>query len=272
MQAQRRAAPWPTLLQVSAALLTTTAVWLGSWLRGAAGSDDLLEALAHASPDAPALGSVLGAPPTPLPDLLRAIRTSGAQGTWLLLPRPGHTIGWPPGADGAPVPAVLLSRDDRAVGLLRHEVTGWRWDSAHSMALTAVQSGMLTARSGARALAEVVTDAADRLEQLGLDRAATRPVPREWELALGRLPRGLDQQVEVLLVRLAALHDALDLALDEEGAAVTAAEARARAAEILRVRGQVQDVIAGVVGGLNAPAAPVAQRDGRPTPAADRRV
>ena len=93
--------------------------------------------MAHVAPDAPAVGSVLGAPPSPLPDLLRAIRVSGADGTWLLLPRPGHTIGWPAGHDGAPVPAVLLSRGDRAVGLLRHEATGWRWDAAGSAALAA---------------------------------------------------------------------------------------------------------------------------------------
>ncbi len=131
---------------------------------------------------------------------------------------------------------------------------------------------MLTARSGARALAEAVTAAAERLEQLGLDRAATRSAPREWEVALGRLPRGLDSQVEALLVRLAALHDALDLALVEEGAAVTAAEARARAAEVRAVLGQVEDVIAGVVGGLNAPPPPAQEALARPATVADHRA
>jgi hypothetical protein len=238
---------------VSAAQMTTTAVWLGSWLRGAAGSDDLLEAMARAAPDAPAVGRVLGAPHTPLPDLLRAIRQSGADGTWLLLPRPGHTVGWPPRADGAPVPAVLLSRREAVVGLLRHDGSGWRWDTPGSAPLSELQSRMLTARSGARALAQAVTVAAERLEQLGVDRAATRSAPRDWEVALGLLPRGLNPQMEALLVRLAALHDALDLALVEEGAAVTAAETRARAAEVRAVLGQVEDVIAGLVGGLNAP-------------------
>ncbi|HYN57688.1 MAG TPA: hypothetical protein VES03_10875, partial [Motilibacterales bacterium] len=45
-----------------------------------------------------------------------------------------------------------------------------------------------------------------------------------------------------------------DLALGDDGAAVTAGEARARAAEVRAVVGQVQDVIVGVIGGLNAPA------------------
>jgi hypothetical protein len=250
--------------------MTMTAVWLGSWLRGAAGSDDLLEAMAHAAPDAPPVGSLLGAAPTPLPDLLRAIRVSGADATWLLLPRPGRTIGWPAGMDGVPVPAVLLSRGDVTVGLLRQGVTGWQWDHAGSAALTALQAGMLTARSGARALAEAVTEAAVRLEGLGLDRAATQVAPREWEVALGLLPRGLDPQVEALLVRLAGLHDALDLALVEEGAAVTAGEARARTAEVLAVLGHLEDVIAGVVGGLNVAPPPAPGRDASRATAAER--
>jgi hypothetical protein len=252
--------------------MTTTAVWLGAWLRGGAGSDDLLEAMALAAPDAPAVGSVDGAPASPLPDLLRTIRQSGADSTWLLLPRPGHTPGWPPGVDGAPVPAVLLSRSDHAVGLLRHGASGWRWDLAPSVTISPLQAGMLTARSGARALAEAVTAAALRLEQLGLDRAATRSATREWEDALGRLPRGPDPQVEALLVRLAALHDALDLAIVEEGAAVTAGEARVRAAEVRAVLGGVEDVIVGVVGGLNAPTRPSPELGPRPAEAADRRA
>jgi len=252
--------------------MTTTALWLGAWLRGAAGSDDLLETMALAAPDAPVVGSVHGAPPTPLPDLLRAIRQSGADSTWLLLPRPGRTLGWPPAVEGQPSPAVLLSSRDHAVGLLRHSAGGWRWDPARPAAISPLQAGMLTARSGARALAEAVTAAAHRLELLGLDRAATRPAPREWEVALGRLPRGLDPEVEALLVRLAALHDALDLARVEEGAAVTAGEARSRAAEVRGVLGEVEDVIVGVVGGLNAPTRPSPEPGPRPAESADRRA
>ncbi len=71
-------------------------------------------------------------------------------------------------------------------------------------------------------------------------------------------------------MRLAALHDALDLAAVEEGAAVTAAEARARTAEVLAVRGQVEDVIAGVVGGLNVPSPAAPGRDSAAPTAADR--
>ncbi len=250
--------------------MTSTGVWLGSWLRGSAGSDDLLEAMALGAPDSPAVGSVLGAPPAPLPDLLRAIRGSGADRTWLLLPRPGRTVGWPAGIEAPPVPAVLLSRADQAVGLLRHGATGWRWDQVLARTTAPVEAGMLTPRAGARMLAEVVTAAAERLEHLGLDRAAARPAPRTWEVSLGRLPRGLDPQVEALLVRMAALHDALDLAVVEEGAAVTAAEARARAVEVRTVLGQVEDVIVGVVAGLNVPTPRPREEDAPAPTAADR--
>jgi hypothetical protein len=78
--------------------------------------------------------------------------------------------------------------------------------------------------------------------------------------------------VEALLVRLAALHDALDLARVEEGAAVTAGEARSRAAEVRSVLGEVEDVIVGVVDGLNAPTRPSPEPGPRPAEAADRRA
>jgi hypothetical protein len=250
--------------------MTATALWLGAWLRGTAGSDDLLEALAQAAPDAPAVGSVLGTSPSPLPDLLRAVRASGADSTWLLLPRPGNTIGWPLGVGGEPTPAVLLSRGDVVVGLLRHEPTGWRWDRVDHLPIGVLQADMLTSGSAARALAEVVTDAAARLEVLGVQRAATRPAPRVWESAMGWLPPSLDPQAQALLVRLAALHDALDLARVEEGAAVTAAEARARAAELQQVLGRVEDLVASVVGGLNAPSRATVDPGARSTAAVER--
>ena len=82
---------------------------------------------------------------------------------------------------------------------------------------------------------------------------------------LGWLPPSLDPQAQALLVRLAALHDALDLARVEEGAAVTAAEVRARAAELQQVLGRVEDLVAGVVGGLNAPSAAPVERGARST-------
>ena len=112
-QRGRRAASWPTLLQVSAALMTTTAVWLGSWLRGAAGSDDLIEAMAPGRPGRAGRGQrprratrAAARPPARHP----GVRVRTAPGC--SCPAPGARSAGRPGTDGPPVPAVLLSRGD----------------------------------------------------------------------------------------------------------------------------------------------------------------
>ena len=129
---------------------------------------------------------------------------------------------------------------------------------------------MLTARSGARALAAAVNGAADRLERLALDRPATGSPPRAWERTVRRLPPGTDPQVEALLVRLGDLRDVLDLAVAEEGAAVTAGEALARSGELRTVIGQLDDVVTGVVGGLNLPGPGTPGSDPRSSRIAER--
>ena len=232
--------------------MTATALWFDAWLRGSAGSDDLLDQLARTAPDAPARVAIAGADHE-LSALLRSLRGFKAPRTWLLLPRPGRTVGWPAGIGGPPEPAVLISGAGAANGLLRSGRAGWRWDSCGDSSVALLEAGMLTARAGARALAEAAAEAAQRLESLGLERPPTRAHPREWETALRHVPTGLDSPVHSLLIRLAVLHDALDLALAEEGAAVTAAESRSRSGELRAVVGHVEDIIAGLVGGLNAP-------------------
>ena len=263
---------WPTLLLVSPALMTSAAVWLGSWLRGLAATDDLLEVLTASAPDAPAVVSLQAAPAVPLADLLREVRNLGPSATWLLLPRPGRTLGWPPDTSGTPTPAVLVTGVPSGSGLLRHDRTGWRWEVTEVVPGAPLEAEMLTARSGARALAAAVTGAADRLEQLGLDRPATGTPPWTWARAVRRLPPGVDPGVEALLVRLGDLRDVLDLALAEEGAAVTASEALARSAELRTVIGQLDDVITGVVGGLNLPARGMPGTDPRSSRIAERPV
>ncbi len=244
---------WPTLLQVEAPVVSAAALWVGAWLRGTAASDDLLCALARLAPDGPAVAHLDGAPPSGLADLLAHLRARGATDAWLLLPRPGQLVGWPPGVSGDPAAAVLVSDAERALGLLGHTRAGWTWTSVpEGAALSALRAHMRTARAGARDLASAVTSAAVDLEQLGLDRAPTRAVVPAWQSAQGRLPHALDPQVSALVLRIAVLRDALDLALAEPGAAVTAAEARARAARIHAVVGEVEDILCGIVGGLNA--------------------
>jgi hypothetical protein len=250
--------------------MTSSAVWLGSWSRGVAAPDDVLEALTVSAPDAPAVVAVRGAPPAPLPDLLREIRQSAPTMTWLLLPRPGRTLGWPPDALGVPTPAVLLTGGQTGSGLLRHDQSGWRWDITEAVPAAPLEAEMLTPRSGARALAAAVNGAADRLERLALDRPTAGSPARTWERAVRRLPPGIDPQVEALLARLGDLRDVLDLALAEEGAAVTAGEALARSGELRTVIGQLDDVVTGVVGGLNLPATGMPGPDPRSPRIAER--
>jgi hypothetical protein len=233
--------------------MTATALWVRAWLSGSAGSDDLLESLARVAPDGPQVVSLQGSAPQTMPDLLRELRALPAPRVWLLIPRPGHPGAWPRELDDTPQPAVLVSADAaEGAGLLRPGAAGWRWDSCSEVPILWLEAQMLTARAGARALAEVVTAAAVRLETLGLERPATQATPRVWQRALGQLPMVSDPALHALMVRLAELHDALDLALREAGAAVTAGETRARSGEIAGVVGEVEDIICGVIGGMNA--------------------
>lgn len=233
--------------------MTVAALWLNAWLRGAVGSDDLQDHLAWTAPDAPAVVAIDGAEPQRLSELLRSLQRVGQPRLWLLLPRPGHVLGWPRDVTGTPEPAVLVSGRHSGGALLRGGRAGWRWDGCDSSGVVALEGRMLTPRSGARALAELATAAARRLEALGLDRPAGVAPTRDWQPAVERLPRAADPQVVALLARLAALLDALDLATREEGAAITASEVRARSAEVHGVIGEVQDIVAGVVNGINVP-------------------
>ncbi len=234
--------------------ITAATLWVGAWLRGTAAPDDVLCVLADLAPDSPAVVRLDGAPSAGLADLLAHLRAEAAAEAWLLLPRPGRTLGWPAKGSGAPAPATVISGADGMVGLLRHERAGWTWESvADDSALAVIQAGMLTPRAAARTLVEVVTVAAEDLEQLGLDRPPRGRCAQEWQAGLGRLPKGMDPPTLAQVTRIAALRDALDLALADDGAAVTAAEARARAARIREVAGAVDDVLCGVLGGLNVP-------------------
>lgn len=219
--------------------MLATALWLGCWLRDRAAPDDLLAELAGVAPDA-----------LPGP-LLPAVRGTGADSVWLLLPRPGRTIGWPPGASGAPEPAVLLSAGRTPVGLVRVGPGAWRVEPADDAAVLQVEAQSLTPRTAARAVSEAISGAAARLERLGLDRPARTPAGERWRAATCCLPEALDPAVVALVQRVALVLDVLDLAIAEEGAAVTSSEARTRALELRTLAGELEDLLAGLVGGLN---------------------
>jgi hypothetical protein len=219
--------------------MLAAALWVGAWLRAAAAGDDLLDALARLDPDA-----------VPAVDVLAAVRGCGADSAWLVLARPGRTVGWPAGLAGAPEPVVLLAAGDVLVAALRAGRPGWRVDPLPAQATTGLEAGALPVRAAARAFAEVLAEATGRLESLGLARAATGRAAPAWASAVADLPGGLDPQVLALLHRAALVLDALALAGADDGAAVTAGEAQARAAELHALRGRVEDVVAGLVGGL----------------------
>jgi hypothetical protein len=115
----------------------------------------------------------------------------------------------------------------------------------------ALEATALTARQARRVFEAALAESAVRLERLGLERAPAGPRDRGWQRALAAGPSGLDPEVRGVLHRTATVLDALDLALADDGAAVTSGEARARAGEIRALLGQVEDLVAGVVGGLN---------------------
>ncbi len=234
--------------------MASVVLWLDSWLRGEVGSDDLLDHLAWSAPDAPTTVSVdFGRQTWTWPALLSELRTSQDPRTWLLLPRPGRTVGWPHGVPGAPTSAALLSRSAAEDVLLRLDQWGWRWDACDSRGVGALEADMLTARAGARALAQIATVATERLEALGLDRPARLAPQSHWRRAVDRAPGTLDPQMASLLARLGALLDALEVAAKEDGAAVTAGEARARTAELQALICDVEQLLASVVNGVHVP-------------------
>lgn len=219
--------------------MLTTSVWLGQWLRGSAAADDLVAALERLAPDAPA---------TPLLPLVRA---TGADRVWPVLPRPGRSLGWPPGVPGAPQPAVLLSAGPAVVGLVRCPPGGWRVDGAAEPGLRVLESEALGVRAAERRFAELVAGAAVGLERLALDRPAAGPATTAWDDALRRLPESLTPGAAALLRRVGSVLDALALALAEDGAAVTAGEAQARRDALRSLAGELADLLCGAVGGLN---------------------
>jgi hypothetical protein len=241
---------------LSAPDAVVVALWLTAWCRGAAGADDLLGVLAHVAPDSPPL--VLdGASVDTADALLRRVRAAGILAAWPVLPRPGRTLGWPTDVAGAPEPGVLLAD---AVGtarlLLRAGSSGWALEPTASPAGTLLLAEAVSPRGAARQFADLLEAATADLARLGLDRAPTGPAPTRWDRALRALPHALDPGLAAVLHRVALVLDALELALADEGAAVTAGEARARAARLLALHGQLEDLVtAACVGTSMAPAA-----------------
>lgn len=257
------------------------ALWLHEWLGGRAATDDLLDLLAQIAPDTPAgLHDAGGTLPTSR--LLRRLRSSGVTLAWPVLPRPGRTVGWPSRVKGDPVPAVVLVGQPKGIDqpplearvLLRAGSGGWIVDdirerrrgapagaqgclATHDSAQTrmwALTADAVTPRAATRQFTELIDQAATDLGRLGLDRPASTGRGSRWTATLHQLPGTADPQLVTLLQRTGLVLDALDQALGDEGAAVTASEARAREAHLHRLRGQLCDLVSGVIIGAGIPA------------------
>lgn len=220
--------------------LLAASLWIGAWLRGAAASDDLLEAVARLVPGSAAAS------------LLPEVRAVAPDRTWLLLPRPGHLVGWPAGLPDPPEPAVLVTDRGGSGALVRPGRGRWAVQPCAAAPVAALEAAALTPRQARRELDSCLLEAAARLERLGLDRAASTSATAGWAAALARAPHAVDPAAAEILHRCAWVLDSLRVALADDGAAVTSGEARARAVEIRALTGRLEDVVAAVVGGLNA--------------------
>jgi len=238
--------------------MLATCLWVDAWLRGRVATDDLLAALARLCPDAP----------VPDAGTLSQLRAGREQHVWLVLPRPGRTVGWPQGLACPEQPALLLDAGDD-VRMLREE-RGWRVEgplAGGPAAAGALAAMAVPARRGARAFADLLDTASAELEALALAGPARDEPIRSWTDPLAHLPTGVDPQAGHLVQRIAAMLDVLELAAREEGSSVTAAESRARRGPLVRVHHDLLDLVVGVVGGLH----PAVQRDaptGPPLPVA----
>jgi hypothetical protein len=219
--------------------MLAAALWLGSWLRGTVAPDDLLDALSTLAPGSSPDG------------LLAEVRLAGTDRTWLVLPRPGMSLGWPAPLAGPPEPAVLLTAAGGTGVVVRAGPGRWSVSPEVAVDALALEATALTARQARRAFETALAESAVRLERLGLDRAPASARDRDWQRALAAGPSFLDPEVGEILHRAAVVLDALALALADDGAAVTSGEARARSGEIRYLAGRVEDLVAGVIGGLN---------------------
>lgn len=212
------------------------AVWFTTWAAGEASLDDARDAIVGGDTAHDVVGIPGETGAVPLIIALGRLRAAGASAAGLALPAPGDPLGL-----AGPAPfntealdageAVVLSGAD--IGLVPHvagEGVSWRMHQAVSRRQV---PGLHEADTTLR---RAVVDAANRLAQL--DVARWRPEVADELMSLRRqddLP--LPGHWEPRAIRLASLaarcRTIVDLALDDDGAAVSATEAEARRAALV---------------------------------------
>jgi hypothetical protein len=207
------------------------AVWFTAWAGGEVSLDDARDAVVGSD----AAHDVLGLPgevePVPLILALGRLRAAGATGAGLALPVPGDPLGLagPPdfNADALEAEeAVVLERLD--AGLVPH-VAGagvvWRYHQATT------RRQVPDIAEADTSLRQAVLAAADALADL--DVARWRPEIADELMALRRtadlqLPPGWDARAVKVASLSARCRTIVDLALEDEGGAVSASEVEAR--------------------------------------------
>jgi hypothetical protein len=211
------------------------AVWFTAWAAGQVSLDDARDAIVGGEAAHDVVGLPGKAEPLPLIMALGRLRATGATGAGLALPTPGDPLGLagPPAFNADALEAgeaVVLTGVD--AGLVPH-VAGagvvWTFQAACSRRqvpdVAEADTGLRQAVLGA---AETLADldvarwrpeVADEL--MALRRTVDLPFPPQWDSRAVRLAS--------LAVRCRTI---VELALDDEGGAVTAAEADARRAAL----------------------------------------
>lgn len=224
------------------------ALWGNAWLQGSGSLDD---AGAHVV-GADALHRVVGLPGTdadePVGLALGRLRAAGVTALRVVLPEPGDPLGLP----GPPAfNADAVARGECAITVAPPGAPTWallptaapsdqgdvvRWDVVE-VGPSAHPHGLPTLSEAERALADAVREATERLQQLDVARGREELADRlrrvERDVSRLVLPDGLGARAQRAIVQAARLLGILDVAASTDGAAVTAAEAVARA-ETLR--------------------------------------
>lgn len=227
------------------------ALWGNAWLQGSGSLDDAAaQVLGH-----DALHRVVGVPgedsDVALGIALGRLRGLGATALRVVLPEPGDPLGLPgPPAFNAEavargeavitvappgVPTLALLPTAAASG--SGDVV--RWDVVE-VAPSAHPHGLPTLSESERLLADAVRDATARLLDLDLARGREELADRlrrvERDVSRIDLPPSLPARAQRSVVQAARLLGILDVAASTEGAAVTAAEAAARAGTLRPLR------------------------------------
>ncbi len=209
--------------------------WMTAWLRGTTSPDDLLDAVL----DGDAAHHVVGLPGTDeavaLMAALGTVRSLGATGAGLALPAPGQLVGL-----GGPATfnnlalaageAVVL--DGAGHGLVPHRAGAgvvWQLTLAHPRQLVDIGEADRTLRLAFTATAAALAD---------LDVARWRPEVADELMNLRHsspydAPPGTPADAVALAVRAEVARRVVELALVDDGGAVTAGEATAREAALM---------------------------------------